>query len=220
MATMRTELWCILDILLAGLLGFLIGLERKLRSKEAGIRTHTIVCLASAMFMVISKYAFGADNEKFDAARVAAQIIPGIGFLGAGIIVYRKNVIHGLTTAAGVWATAGVGMACGGRLYIVAVTSAALLIAFQFLFHTKRGIFANKKLYRLNIIFREENNEDAIVKEIFAVEHFYRFHVTRNSEGVLCEVALFTESVYSSEQLNAYVKAYPFIISIQRVDEE
>ncbi len=216
---MKTELWCMLDILLAGVLGFLIGLERKFRSKEAGIRTHTIVCLASAMFMVISKYAFG-DNEKFDAARVAAQIIPGIGFLGAGMIVYKKNVVHGLTTAAGVWATAGVGMACGGRLYIVAVASAGLLIGFQFILHTKKGIFSPKKSYRLNISFREENNEADIVKEVFAVEHFYRFQVDRTGVQVICNVALFTDSLYSSEQLNAYMKEYPFIMSIQRVDEE
>ncbi len=216
---MTTQLWCILDIFIAGLLGFLIGLERKFRSKEAGIRTHTIVCLASALFMVISKHAFG-NGDDFDPARVAAQIIPGIGFLGAGMIVYKKNVVHGLTTAAGVWATAGVGMACGGGLYIVAVATTALLIVFQFLLHSKKGVFSHKPTYRLNISFREENNEDAIIKEIFDVEHFYRFHVNRTGENVICDVTLFTESGYSSEQLNAFMKEYPFIISIQRVDEE
>ncbi len=216
---MITELWCLLDILLAGVLGFLIGLERKFRSKEAGIRTHTIVCLASALFMVISKHAFG-DTEKYDPARVAAQIIPGIGFLGAGMIVYRKNVVHGLTTAAGVWATAGVGMACGGKLYIIAIATAAILISFQFMLHTKKGVFSSKKLYRLNISFREKGDEAAIVKRVFDVEHFYRFHVNRTGDSVICEVTLFTESGYSSEQLNQYMKEYPFIISIQRVDEE
>ncbi len=217
---MITQLWCLADILLAAVLGFLIGLERKLRSKEAGIRTHTVVCLASALFMVISKHAFGEDGTKYDAARVAAQIIPGIGFLGAGMIVYKKNVVHGLTTAAGVWATAGVGMACGGRLYIVAVATAVILILFQMLLHSKRGVFATKKQYRLNIAFREENNEASLVKDIFNVEHFYRFHVSRAKDEVICEVTLFTEGAYTSEQLNALMKEYPFIISIQRVDEE
>ncbi len=216
---MKIQLWCMLDILIAGILGFLIGLERKFRSKEAGIRTHTVVCLASALFMVISKHAFG-DGEKFDPARIAAQIIPGIGFLGAGMIVYKKNVVHGLTTAAGVWATAGVGMACGGKLYVVAMATTVLLIAFQFILHSKKGIFASKKSYRLNISFREIENESAIVKEIFEVEHFYRFHVNRTGDNVICDATLFTESGYTSEQLNSYVKQYPFIISIQRVDEE
>ena len=90
------QLWLALDLVLASLLGFFIGLERKFREKEAGIRTHTIVSFGAALMMVISKYAFDAEA---DSARVAAQIVAGIGFLGAGIIVYKKNVVHGLTTA-------------------------------------------------------------------------------------------------------------------------
>ena len=109
------ELHSLLNILLAVLLGFAIGYERKLRYKEAGIRTHTIVCVGSALIMVVSKYGF-SDIQEYDASRVAAQIVSGIGFLGAGIIIYRKHEIHGLTTAAGVWATAGVGMAAGAGI--------------------------------------------------------------------------------------------------------
>ncbi len=216
---MITQLWCMLDVFIAAVLGFIIGLERKFRSKEAGIRTHTIVCLASALFMVISKHAFAGVGD-FDAARVAAQIIPGIGFLGAGMIVYKKNVVHGLTTAAGVWATAGVGMACGGKLYIVAAITTALLIAFQFLLHSKKGLFANKSSYRLNISFYEGDDESAIVKKIFDVKHFHKYRALRQNDKVVCEVALFTESLYSSEQLNEYMRKYPFITSIQRADEE
>ncbi len=215
----RTQLWCLLDILIAGILGFVIGFERKIRSKEAGIRTHTIVSLGSALLMVVSKYAF-ADVSGYDPARIAAQIVSGIGFLGAGIIVYRKHEIHGLTTAAGVWATAGVGMACGGGLYTVAVGGTILLIAVQCLLHTKWKIFRSKKFYRLNISFLNENNEADIVKDVFEVEHFHRFHVNRGGEGIACDVTLYTESEYSSETLNELMKKYPFITSIQRVDEE
>ena len=215
---MLSELWCMLDILLAGILGFLIGLERKFRSKEAGIRTHTIVCVASALFMVVSQHAFAGMD--FDPARIAAQIIPGIGFLGAGMIVYRKNTVHGLTTAAGVWATAGVGMACGGRLYIIAIVSAGLLILFQFLLHTKKGLFSPKKQYCLNISFQQNGKEADVVKEIFEVEHFYSFQVRRERQQVICEVKLLTEHLYSSEQLNEFMMIHPFIHSIQRVDED
>ncbi len=116
---MTDELIWLARIAYAVALGFAIGFERKLRFKEAGIRTHTIVCAGSALIMVVSKYAF-SDIAEYDASRVAAQIVSGIGFLGAGMIIYRKQVVHGLTTAAGVWATAGVGMAAGGGLYIVA----------------------------------------------------------------------------------------------------
>lgn len=116
------------SVLVAVVLGFVIGYERKLRYKEAGIRTHTIVCVGSALIMVISKYGFG-DSAEADAARVAAQIVSGVGFLGAGIIVYRKQEIHGLTTAAGVWATAGVGMASGAELYIVAAGATVIIVS-------------------------------------------------------------------------------------------
>ena len=123
--------WCV-DLLLASLLGFCIGLERKFRAKEAGIRTHTIVAFGSALMMVISRHAF---ENGADTARVAAQIVAGIGFVGAGIIVYKKDVVHGLTTAAGVWTTAGVGMACGGGLYIIAMASTVLLVVIQWVLH-------------------------------------------------------------------------------------
>lgn len=104
---MLEEIKYLISILVSVVLGFAIGYERKLRFKEAGIRTHTIVCVGSALIMVVSKYGFN-DTPDYDASRVAAQIVSGIGFLGAGIIVYRRHEIRGLTTAAGVWATATV----------------------------------------------------------------------------------------------------------------
>ena len=142
------QLWLGLDLILAAVLGFFIGLERKFRYKEAGMRTHTIVSFGAALMMVVSKYAF--DSEA-DSARVAAQIVTGIGFLGAGMIVYKKNVVHGLTTAAGVWTTAGVGMACGGGLWCVAILATALLILTQWFLHRK--IFRTKKLYSITKAF-------------------------------------------------------------------
>ena len=123
----------LLVILLSVILGFLIGLERKTRAKEAGVRTHTIVCFGACLLMIISKYDF--SGESADDARVAAQIVSGIGFIGAGMIVYRKNAVHGLTTAAGVLATAGIGMACGAGLYFVAVGGTAIMILVQCVLH-------------------------------------------------------------------------------------
>ena len=140
------ELHSLLNILLAVVLGFAIGYERKLRYKEAGIRTHTIVCVGSALIMVVSKYGF-ADIMEYDASRVAAQIVSGIGFLGAGIIIYRKHEIHGLTTAAGVWATAGVGMAAGAGMYVVAAGAAVVIIGVQCIFHIKCRLFRTKKYF-------------------------------------------------------------------------
>ncbi len=101
------ELMHLIGVAVAVVLGFAIGFERKLRYKEAGIRTHAIVCVGAALIMVVSKYAFAGMDA--DASRVAAQIVSGVGFLGAGIIMLRGQKMHGLTTAAGIWATAGVG---------------------------------------------------------------------------------------------------------------
>ena len=107
----------ILRLLLGGLMGGVIGLEREFRAKEAGLRTHFIVALGSALFMLISQYAF---EGRFDAARVAAQVVSGIGFIGAGVIIFQKNVVRGVTTAAGLWVAAAIGLACGAGMYVVA----------------------------------------------------------------------------------------------------
>ena len=115
----------ILRILIAGLFGGLIGLERTFRAKEAGVRTHFIVALGSALFMVISQFAF---QGRFDAARVAAQVVSGIGFIGAGVIIFQKNVVRGVTTAAGLWVAAAIGLACGAEMYAVAGAATLLTI--------------------------------------------------------------------------------------------
>jgi len=111
----------------AFLFSALIGLEREIRRKSAGLRTYTLVGLASALFFLISKYGFGdvlvADKVVLDPSRVAAQIVSGIGFLGAGIIFVRTDSVTGLTTAATIWLTAAVGMACGAGLLLLATAA-------------------------------------------------------------------------------------------------
>ncbi|MBV9446077.1 MAG: MgtC/SapB family protein [Streptosporangiaceae bacterium] len=115
---------------LAFVLSALIGLEREYRQKSAGLRTHTLVGVAAALFMLVSKYGFSdvvlAGRITLDPSRVAAQIVSGIGFLGAGIIFVRRDAVRGLTTAAVVWLVAAIGMACGGGLagLAIAVTAA------------------------------------------------------------------------------------------------
>lgn len=134
-----------LRILMAGLLGTAIGFERKNRNKMAGVRTHAIVALGAALMMVVSKYGF-SDIVDYDASRVASQIVSGVGFLGAGIIFVRNsNSISGLTTAAGIWATAGVGMSMGAGQYFISVVSAAMIVIMQILFHKIH--FLSKEAY-------------------------------------------------------------------------
>ena len=215
---MLEELKYLISILVSVILGFAIGYERKLRFKEAGIRTHTIVCVGSALIMVVSKYGFG-DSAEADASRVAAQIVSGIGFLGAGIIIYRKHEIRGLTTAAGVWATSGVGMAAGAGLYIVALGATIIIIAVQCLFHLNCRIFRTKKYFQIKICFINGGEECGKVKELFQTDRFNRLVIERKGAETLYHATLNTDEEYSSSQLQEIMKENPFIKSIERCDE-
>ena len=213
------ELHSLLNILLAVLLGFAIGYERKLRYKEAGIRTHTIVCVGSALIMVVSKYGF-SDIQEYDASRVAAQIVSGIGFLGAGIIIYRKHEIHGLTTAAGVWATAGVGMAAGAGMYVVAAGAAVVIIGVQCIFHIKCRLFRTKKYFQVKICFTSSGTENDTIKEIFQTDRFNRLVIERKGGETVYHATLNTDREYSSQKLSQIMTEHPFIRSIERCDED
>jgi len=120
----------VLRLLIATVLGGLIGYERELAEKPAGLRTNLLVCLGAALFTVASIYGFGSEG---DSSRVAAGIVAGIGFLGAGTILRGDGAVHGITTAATIWAVAAIGLAVGAGLYLVAVvTTGIMLIALRF----------------------------------------------------------------------------------------
>jgi len=208
------QLSWVLDLLLAAILGFFIGLERKFRYKEAGIRTHTIVSFGAALMMVISKHAFGSNA---DSARVAAQIVAVVGFLGAGMIVYKKNVVHGLTTAAGVWTTAGIGMACGGGLWLIATAATAVLIFIQWCLHRK--IFSHKRLYSIRIVFVQKTDEREQIKKIFDIDRYNRLVIERQGEELVYQAVLDTDEEYSSAQLDEIMKDNKYILSIECCDE-
>ena len=113
-------------LMLALLLGGAIGIEREYRAKEAGFRTHFLVALGSALFCLVSQFGFGVDLK--DSSRVAAQVVSGIGFLGAGTIIFQKNVVRGLTTAAGLLVTAGNGLGWWTGMYLAAVLTTAMVL--------------------------------------------------------------------------------------------
>lgn len=137
------EIAQILDLLLAFVLSALVGLERQLRGKSAGLRTQAIVGTASALFMLVSKYGFFSvlsDEVILDPSRVAAQIVSGVGFLGAGLILTHRGAVRGLTTAASVWETAAIGMAAGAGLWLLAIVVTALhfVVSYGFTALTRR----------------------------------------------------------------------------------
>ena len=117
----------IVDLALAFLLCALIGVEREIRQKSAGLRTHTLVGVSAALFMLISKYGFmnilSYGQVVLDPSRVAAQVVSGIGFIGGGVIFMRRDVVRGLTTAASIWFTAALGMACGAGLFVLSIAT-------------------------------------------------------------------------------------------------
>lgn len=146
------------EIFLAFFLTSLIGLEREMRLKSAGLRTHALVGMGSALMMLVSKYGFtdiiASENVSLDPSRVASQIVSGIGFIGGGLIFVRKDIVHGLTTAATVWVAAGVGMACGASLPLLALSATLghfiIAIGYTRVMHRVLGV-TNRLNVRYNI---------------------------------------------------------------------
>ncbi len=130
-----------LRIFVAALLGGAIGLEREYRDKAAGFRTLFLVSMGSALFMIISAHGFGdtllSGEHRLDVSRIAAQVVSGIGFIGAGAIMLHKNTVRGLTTAASIWVTAAIGLGCGAGMYVLSVSSTLMVLigleAFNFI---------------------------------------------------------------------------------------
>lgn len=164
------ELVCVIRLFLAGVLGAVIGLEREYRAKEAGVRTHFLVAIGSALIMLVSQWGFNTFIEimtglygnvdlRLDPSRVAAQVVSGIGFIGAGTIMMQKQFVRGLTTAAGLWAVAGIGLAVGGGMYIAGIAGTILvLIGLELL-----GVLTRRfRTHSTKIVFLTKNNETLI----------------------------------------------------------
>lgn len=124
----------IFQLALAIVLGGLIGLEREYRQRAAGIKTYTLVCLASALFTIVSRQAFDAYwiRTSFDPSRIISSILIGIGFIGAGVIFKKPERIEGITTAAGLWITTAIGIACGCGWYVISILTTIIVIILLF----------------------------------------------------------------------------------------
>lgn len=173
--TPEDRLWLELAgrILLSGLLTALLGLEREVRNKSAGLRTYTLVGLGSALVMVISQYGFAGaagPNMSFDPSRVAAQVVSGVGFLGAGLIFVRRDVVLGLTTAAGLWLSAAIGLAGGAGMAFMAIlaTGCGLLIMYALGLLERRLIRSKKNTITLDLVCRDRIGVLAHVSTIIA----------------------------------------------------
>ncbi len=199
-------------ILFAGVLGLVLGIERTKRQKEAGIRTHFTVGIASALMMTVSLYF---EN---DSARIAAQIVTGIGFLGAGMIFFRRENLHGLTTAAGIWATAGIGMACGAGLYLLALGT-TLIILVGFIFFHSRVIRVRETRHMLLVKFDYTVEAKTLLQQEFKVEQFSRFKAFEKDGRITAEAVIHTKENCDAEQLVAIVNTTDEIHSIERLED-
>ena len=164
-------------MILAMACGTVIGYERSRRFKGAGLRTHVIVCCAAALLMVISKYGFSdlasatghvlTGTRDADPARIAAQVVSGISFLGAGVIFKNKGAVSGLTTAAGLWATSGIGLAIGGGMYVLGVFTTALIALFQYLLHKFKIGSESMPLYAISFtVLQSKDFQQALDEQL------------------------------------------------------
>ena len=153
---LETQMEFLVRILLAGICGGIIGYERKSRNKEAGIRTHLIVASGAALIMIVSKYGFtdilGDKGIALDPSRIAAQIVTGVGFLGAGMIFMRKNT--------GIWATSAIGMAIGSGLYALGILTAVLIVFVQIILHRNHRWL--RESYKEELSFVIDQNKEAL----------------------------------------------------------
>lgn len=218
----------IVRMLVSIVCGFVIGLERKSRSKEAGIRTHAIVCLASCLFMILSKYLtaplfsdIAGNVFDGDATRIAAQVVTGIGFLGAGIIMYRRDVMHGLTTAAGVWATAAIGMAIGGGFIVTGVSATVIILLLQLIFHLPIKAFTTRHIALIKMQIWVEN--DDVLNQILdklGTKKVSSYKVKQVGESLIATVEVATMDSLDPMKFNALIREFPtHLLSIERADE-
>lgn len=216
------QLEFLLRLIAAGFCGFLIGYERKNRLKEAGVRTHMIVAVGAALLMIVSKYGFAdvltLEGFNLDPSRIAAQIVSGIGFLGAGMIFVRKQAISGLTTAAGVWTTAGVGMAIGAKLYFIGISAALLVLLIQIVLH-KNISWINIPMCE-QITFECKNSNDAVslIQDKFSQYNIeiLNFKVWKK-ENDFCDVELYIKLPphFNISNLMNLLRDNPYVMSIE-----
>jgi putative Mg2+ transporter-C (MgtC) family protein len=187
-----------LRLFLAAVFGAVIGLERERKDWAAGMRTHMMVCVGSALMMIVSSFGFsdtfGIPGITLDPSRVASQIISGIGFIGAGTILFRKPAtILGLTTASGLWTVAGIGMATGGGMYFAASAATALALIILWGLQPLQKKFSSKFQQKILIIsLKPDANPKIIMDKLLENEavEYANFSVTKSEEEIIIELRL------------------------------
>ena len=212
-------LWleCIIRVLLAIVLGFALGVERQLRLKVAGIRIHAVVAAGAALFTIVSLYGFTEAGN----SRVAAQIVTGIGFIGAGTIMYKNTAVHGLTSAAGIWLTAAIAMTAGAGKYLVAVIATALTILIQLFLHLPLRLFKEKHYNEIRVCFKSPTDENIqTIKKLFEITYFTEFKAVRAEDDVIYNAVIHTRKQVDATFVRKAIDDYPYIISLEKIESD
>ena len=217
----------ILRLIVACLCGAGIGFERTRRLKEAGIRTHVIVCCAAALTMIISKYGFvdltdTAGNlfngtRGTDAARIAAQAVSGVSFLGAGVIFRHGNTVIGLTTAAGIWATAGIGLAIGSGMYVIGILAAIIIAAIQFILHRFKFEVNHLSIGRLQFSAQDTEGLGELLSNYFDKYKIQiaKSDITRQNNGIInYDITIRASHSFTIKQLTDFIESNGGVDSI------
>jgi len=186
----------ILRLVVASVFGAFIGWERERKDWAAGLRTHMMVCVGSCLIMIVSEFGFYdilmSEHVSLDPSRVAAQVVSGIGFIGAGSIIFLKSgTIRGLTTAAGLWTVAAIGLATGGGLYIAAAaTTLIALIILWVLKPIEERLFKKYRRETLKIITHSDANHTALFNNVFFKDKLSikSFSIQHTEEGMIFQV--------------------------------
>ncbi len=204
-AAMSLPLQLVIRLLAAVLLGALIGYEREFRAKNAGVRTHIMVALGAALFMIISQHGF-PDAAKFDAARIAAGVVTGIGFIGGGIIMKRKHDVSGLTTAASLWVTGAVGLSAGCGMFEVAIFATVLVLACL----EALSVFSFKLGGKEVVAVLSATDPSALTEAVKRLgRQVKEVSFARKPDGFEAEVSLYVPKKESILDVLARLSAYP-----------
>lgn len=196
----------VLRLFIAGILGSIIGLDREYRAKEAGYRTHFLVSLGSALIMIVSQHGFSeildTPGVNLDPSRIASQVVTGIGFIGAGTIILHKQIVRGLTTAAGIWATSGIGLAIGAGMYELGISATILtLIGLEVLSFLFKSIGMKSSVVEFSTNNKETLNQ---LTQTFHSKNFmivsFQMNEKTIGETILYHVTMIIKSKKSNDE--------------------
>ncbi|NLJ82134.1 MAG: MgtC/SapB family protein [Bacteroidales bacterium] len=215
----------IIRLLLASLLGGLIGLERERKDWAAGLRTHMMVSVGSCLIMIVSAFGFadilGTEHVTLDPARVAAQVVSGIGFIGAGTILFLKQgVVRGLTTAAGLWTVAAIGLAVGGGLYLAAIATTVIALIILWALQPLEHVYFKKfKQKTLKIVAYQNFEDNELLKMLLNIKDLKNksFSFQKNEDVFVYEIKFEGTELKELESLINQLKNSPLIKEIDWV---